>query len=123
MALKAARIVTANLRAGEGPEGANLDADQPDLLPERRGNRRAGDALSRAGAEHSGEDPGDRAGIAAIEEATSRGVNVNATVCFTLPQSIAVAEAVERGLKRQGGGGPRHRGHDAGLHPHDRAAG
>ena len=42
-----------------------------------------------------------RAGIVAIEEATFRGVNVNATVCFTLPQSIAVAEAVERGLKRR----------------------
>jgi transaldolase len=28
-------------------------------------------------------------------------VNVNATVCFTVPQSIAVAEAVERGLKRR----------------------
>jgi len=45
--------------------------------------------------------PVTRAGITAIEEATYRGVNVNATVCFTLPQSIAVAEAVERGLKRR----------------------
>ncbi|MGA7339415.1 MAG: transaldolase family protein [Terracidiphilus sp.] len=41
------------------------------------------------------------AGIAAIEEATYRGVSINATVSFTLPQSIAVAEAVERGLKRR----------------------
>ena len=39
------------------------------------------------------------AGIAAIEEVTSAGVNINATVCFTVPQAIAVAEAVERGLK------------------------
>jgi transaldolase len=45
--------------------------------------------------------PVTRAGITAIEEATFRGVNVNATVCFTLPQSIAVAEAVERGLQRR----------------------
>jgi transaldolase len=49
--------------------------------------------------------PATRAGIAAIEEATFRGVNVNATVCFTLPQSIAVAEAVERGLKRRAAAG------------------
>ncbi len=41
------------------------------------------------------------AGIAAIEEATYRGVSINATVSFTLPQAIAVAEAVERGLKRR----------------------
>jgi transaldolase len=45
--------------------------------------------------------PATRAGIAAIEEATHRGISVNATVCFTLPQCIAVAEAVERGLKRR----------------------
>jgi transaldolase len=45
--------------------------------------------------------PATRAGIAAIEEATYRGVSVNATVCFTLPQCIAVAEAVERGLRRR----------------------
>lgn len=42
-----------------------------------------------------------RAGIVAIEEATYRGISINATVSFTLPQTIAVAEAVERGLKRR----------------------
>jgi transaldolase len=45
--------------------------------------------------------PVTQAGIAAIEEATYHGVSINATVSFTLPQSIAVAEAVERGLKRR----------------------
>ncbi|MBM4321304.1 MAG: transaldolase, partial [Deltaproteobacteria bacterium] len=45
--------------------------------------------------------PVTRAGIVAIEEATARGVNVNATVCFTVPQALAVAEAVERGLARR----------------------
>src|SRR6202521_3872226 len=45
--------------------------------------------------------PVTRAGILAIEEATYRGVSINATVCFTLPQCVAVAEAVERGLKRR----------------------
>jgi transaldolase len=42
-----------------------------------------------------------RAGIVAIEEATYHGISINATVSFTLPQAIAVAEAVERGLKRR----------------------
>jgi len=41
------------------------------------------------------------AGMIAIEEATYRGISINATVSFTLPQAIAVAEAVERGLKRR----------------------
>jgi transaldolase len=45
--------------------------------------------------------PVTKAGITAIEEATFAGVSVNATVCFTVPQAIAVAEAVERGLNRR----------------------
>jgi len=45
--------------------------------------------------------PVARAGIPAIEEATYRGISINATVSFTLPQCIAVAEAVERGLVRR----------------------
>src|SRR5580693_8658531 len=45
--------------------------------------------------------PATAAGIRAIEEATYHGVSINATVSFTLPQAIAVAEAVERGFKRR----------------------
>lgn len=47
--------------------------------------------------------PATRAGITAIEELTAQGVSVNATVCFTVPQALAVAEAVERGLQRRSG--------------------
>jgi transaldolase len=45
--------------------------------------------------------PATSAGITAIEEATYRGVSINATVSFTVAQAIAVAEAVERGLNRR----------------------
>jgi len=45
--------------------------------------------------------PATRAGMDAVEEATWRGISINATVSFTLPQAITVAEAVERGLKRR----------------------
>ncbi len=45
--------------------------------------------------------PVTRAGVPAIEEATYAGISINATVCFTLPQCVAVAEAVERGLRRR----------------------
>ncbi len=41
------------------------------------------------------------AGIQAIEELTYQGISINATVSFTVPQAIAVAEAVERGLARR----------------------
>ena len=45
--------------------------------------------------------PATSAGITAIEEVTALGISVNATVSFTVPQAIAVAEAVERGLQRR----------------------
>ena len=45
--------------------------------------------------------PVTKAGVEAIEEATYRGISINATVSFTIPQAIAVAESVERGLIRR----------------------
>ena len=45
--------------------------------------------------------PVTAAGIQAIEEATYRGINITATVCFTVPQAIAVADAVEHGIARR----------------------
>lgn len=45
--------------------------------------------------------PATSAGIAMAEEATYRGVNLNVTVSFTVPQVLAAAEAIERGLKRR----------------------
>lgn len=51
--------------------------------------------------------PATRAGIGMVTEATARGVNLNITVSFTVPQVIAAAEAIEAGLKRR-----EREGHD-----------
>jgi transaldolase len=45
--------------------------------------------------------PATAAGIPAIEAATYAGITINATVSFTVPQAVLVAEAVERGLRRR----------------------
>lgn len=45
--------------------------------------------------------PATKNGLEAIEDATYRGVSVNVTVSFTVPQAIAAAEAIERGLERR----------------------
>lgn len=45
--------------------------------------------------------PATSAGMGMIEEATYRGVNLNVTVSFTVPQVLVSAEAIERGLKRR----------------------
>ena len=45
--------------------------------------------------------PATKTGIEAMEQATYLGVSVNATVSFTVPQAVAVGEAIERGLVRR----------------------
>ncbi|WP_382303574.1 transaldolase family protein [Herbiconiux sp. UC225_62] len=53
--------------------------------------------------------PATAVGIAAMEEATFRGVSINATVSFTVAQAVAAAEAIERGLDRRAAEGlPEH---------------
>ena len=62
--------------------------------------------------------PATAAGLKAAEELVAAGINVNATVSFTVPQAVAVAEAFERGLDRAAR--PR-RGHARAAslrHPH-----
>lgn len=49
--------------------------------------------------------PATSTGILAIEEAVARGVSINVTVSFTVPQAIAAAEAIERGLERRAADG------------------
>jgi transaldolase len=49
--------------------------------------------------------PVTAAGLAGIEEATALGVEITATVSFSVAQAIAAAEAVERGLERRAGQG------------------
>ena len=45
--------------------------------------------------------PATKVGIEAIEDAAYRGVTMNVTVSFTVPQVVAAAEAIERGLQRR----------------------
>jgi transaldolase len=45
--------------------------------------------------------PATAAGIEAMEEASYRGISVNATVSFSVAQALAAADAVERGLRRR----------------------
>ena len=45
--------------------------------------------------------PATATGVEVMEEATSRGVSVNATVSFSVAQAVAAGEAVERGLRRR----------------------
>ena len=48
--------------------------------------------------------PVSAAGLAAIEELTSRGITTTCTTSHTVPQVLAIAEAYRRGLKNNKGG-------------------
>lgn len=45
--------------------------------------------------------PATKTGIEAIEDATYRGVVINVTVSFSVPQAVRAAEAIERALARR----------------------
>ena len=45
--------------------------------------------------------PATAVGIVAIEEATYRGVSINVTVSFTVPQAVEAGAAIQRGLERR----------------------
>lgn len=45
--------------------------------------------------------PTTAAGVEAMEAATAEGMSINATVSFTVPQALAIGEAVERGLAKR----------------------
>lgn len=101
MAVKGAQLLLPIFEREKGRKGRLSMQTNPTLY------RNAGGIVEQALHFHSlapniqVKAPVTKAGVAAIEEATYRGVNINATVCFTVPQAIAVAEAVERGLDRR----------------------
>lgn len=45
--------------------------------------------------------PANKAGIAVMEEATAQGISVMATLCYSVDQAVAAAEAIERGIQRR----------------------
>lgn len=45
--------------------------------------------------------PATKTGLEAIEDATRRGVSINVTVSFSVPQAVRAGEAIERGLEHR----------------------
>ncbi len=101
MSIKAAKLLEPIFRAHKGKNGRLSIQTDPRLY-------RNSEAILAQAKHFAGLAPNmivkipvTRAGVKAIEEATYAGVSINATVSFTVPQAVAVAEAVERGLRRR----------------------
>jgi transaldolase len=101
MSIRAAKLLEPAFAADGGRNGRLSIQTDPRLYRDARAIVEQGMAFSRLAPNIIVKIPATKGGIAAIEEATYRGLSINATVCFTLPQCLAVAEAVERGLKRR----------------------
>src|SRR5215469_3997766 len=98
---KAAALLLPTFRAQGGRNGRLSIQTDPRLYRDTNSILTQAENFSQIAPNMIVKIPVTRAGIPAIEEATYCGISINATVCFSLPQSIAVAEAVERGLRRR----------------------
>lgn len=101
VSVKAASLLKPIFDAQQGRNGRLSIQTDPRLYRNTQAIVQQAGEFSRIAPNMIVKIPVTRAGIPAIEEATYRGISINATVCFTLPQCIAVAEAVERGLARR----------------------
>jgi transaldolase len=101
MSVRAAKLLEPAFAAHRGRDGRLSIQTDPRLYRDTRSIVDNAMEFSRLAENIVVKIPATSAGIAAIEEVTSRGVSINATVSFTLPQCVAVAEAVERGLRRR----------------------
>ena len=101
MSVKSAALLLPVFEKQGGRNGRLSIQTDPRLFRDTQAMVRQAEEFNRLAPNMIVKIPVTSAGIPAIEEATYRGISVNATVCFTLPQCVAVAEAVERGLERR----------------------
>jgi transaldolase len=101
LSIRAAKLLEPIFEAQGGRNGRLSIQTDPRIFRDSAAIVEQALAFSRLAPNMIVKIPATRAGIAAIETATAQGISINATVSFTLPQCIAVAEAVERGLRRR----------------------
>lgn len=101
MGVAAARILEPMFRESGGALGRQALQVNPRFY--RDSGRTAAQAVELAAAAPNilVKMPVSSSGVRALEEATYAGVSVNGTVSFGLPQAVAAAEAIERGLARR----------------------
>lgn len=98
MAVRGARVLEPVHRANGGRGGRLSLQTNPANYPNVERMLEQGIRFAGLAPNMQVKFPATAAGIIALERATEAGVNINATVCFTVSQAIAVAEAVERAL-------------------------
>jgi transaldolase len=101
ISVKCAKLLVPSFERHQGRNGRLSIQTDPRLYRNARAMVEQAEEFNKLAPNMIVKIPVTHAGIAAIEEATYRGISINATVSFTLPQAVAVGEAVERGLRRR----------------------
>ena len=101
MSIKGAEVLKPIFDAHQGKNGRLSVQTDPRFYRDTAAILRQAEHFSQLAPNIIVKIPVTSAGIPAIEEATYRGISINATVCFSLPQCVHVAEAFERGLQRR----------------------
>ena len=101
MSMRAAPLLLPAFEAHAGRQGRLSTQTDPTL--HRSAERMLAHAIHFAGLASNiiVKFPATSAGIDAMEEASAAGISVNTTVCFSVAQAIAAAEAIERGIRRR----------------------
>src|SRR5580704_14330963 len=92
VSVKAAGLLRPVFEAHQGKNGRLSIQTDPRLFRDTKAIVEQAEEFNRLAPNMIVKIPATSAGIPAIEEATYRGISINATVSFTLPQCIAVAE-------------------------------
>jgi transaldolase len=105
MSVRAAPLLMPAFEAFRGRQGRLSTQTDPTL-------HRDADAMVAQGAHFDGlapniivKFPATAAGLRAMEDASRRGISVNTTVCFSVAQAVAAAEAIERGIDQRAAAG------------------
>jgi transaldolase len=101
MSLRAAPLLRPAFDASGGRQGRLSMQTDPTLFRSFERMLAQGEHFSSLAPNIIVKFPATAVGVGVMEEATYRGISVNATVSFSVAQAVAAGEAVERGLRRR----------------------
>jgi transaldolase len=105
MSIAGARLLIPAFEAHAGRQGRLSTQTDPTFYRSADRMLAQGLAFDRLAPNIIVKFPATTAGLDAMEAASAAGVSVNTTVCFSVAQAVAAAEAIERGLRRRAAAG------------------
>jgi transaldolase len=105
MSVRGAQLLEDIFRRNHGRKGRLSVQTDPTLFRDARAMVDQAGGFDRLAPNIIVKFPATAAGINGMEEATRRGISINATVSFSVAQAVAAAQAVERGLAARAAAG------------------